>query len=98
MRGCGRRERRDGAGGERTGKRREKGRERRAEVGGERRRGKSRRKSSRGGEVNSGRGFSVPAELRCAGRLRARGSPSPRGWFVCFFLLPSFGRGCICCA
>lgn len=106
MRSCGRRERRDGGGrgGGRAEKRREKGRERRAEVGGEKRRGKSWRKSSRGGgEVKSGGGFSVPAALRCAGRLRARGSPSPRGLFVLFwvfgfFLLPSFGRGCICCA
>ena len=93
MRSCGRRERRDGGGrgGGRAEKRREKGRERRAEVGGEKRRGKSWRKSSRGGgEVKSGGGFSVPAALRCAGRLRARGSPSPRGLFVLFWVFGFF--------
>lgn len=106
MRSCGRRERRDG-GGRGGGKSGETSGEGPGEESGGRGREKKGKieeeKFTWGGEVKSGGGFSVPAALRCAGRLRARGSPSPRGLFVLFwvfgfFLLPSFGRGCICCA
>lgn len=96
MRSCGRRERRDG-GGRGGGKSGETSGEGPGEESGGRGREKKGKiveeKFTWGGEVKSGGGFSVPAALRCAGRLRARGSPSPRGLFVLFWVFGFF----FCC-
>lgn len=107
MRSCGRRERRDGGGRGGGEERRNVGR--RAGRG-ERRSGERKEGENRGGKVHVGGGSKERRGLfraRCAAlrrQIAGSGLPFTSG-FVCFvlgfwlfFLLPSFGRGCICCA